>query len=327
MSANTKFRVDGRPVFASNETTWWGYDPEVTGRPLTFEEAWKQSDIGRYQIVEKPLTTDVGLVTTHKALYLEDQKGEEASGLLNVVTKDRKTWQPYDGLSLAPAILEVAEDEPVIQTLGMLGNGGVWYATVMFPQTWRINGDEYKGFIFVTDRVNGSCLAAATPIRVLCGNTYLGALNSIKGTAYYSVRHTSNATLDADQARRAIGMLPETMATFQKDLEDLYSQDFTFDKFVEKVDAIFGTPDPEAKTTRSQTIYDNRVGELARLWVSDTQEGTRRNGKFTKATAYHTFGEYMDWTYGSKDGRAKRAILGETGQFKAQMADLLLASA
>lgn len=327
MPANVKYRSDDRPVFASNETTWWGYQPEVEGRPLTFNEAWEQSGMGRYRIVEKPLSTDVGVVPTHKALYLTDDKGEEADALLNVVTKDRRTFQPVEALSLAPAILEVSDDDPVIQTLGMLGTGGIWYATVMFPQTWVINGDEYKGYIFVTDRVDGSCIAAPTPIRIVCGNTYGAAMNGLKGVARYTVRHTANAKLEADAARKAIGMLPEYMAGFQRDLEVLYSQDFTFDKFLDLSKTVFGEPDPKAKTTRSQTIFENRVADLTRLWKADTQESTFRMGKATKATAYHAFGEYLDWSYGSKDGRTKRAITAETGRTKAQIADLLLASA
>lgn len=326
MPANTKFNADGRPVFASNETTWWGYQPEVSGRPLTFTEAWEQSTMGRYQIVEEPLSSRIGAVATHKALYLIDDTHQEPDTLLNVVTKDRKTWQPREALALAPAILEQAEDAPVIQTLGMLGNGGIWYATVMFPQTWVINGDEYKGYIFVTDRVDGSCIAAPTPIRIVCGNTYGSAMAGLKGVARYVVRHTSNAKLNAEAAQRAIGMLPEYMTGFQKTLEDLYAEDFTVDRFLRMADDVFGTADPDAKTTRSATIHSNRVYELVRLWESDTQESTRRQGKSTKATAYHAFGEFLDWAYGSKDGRTKRAITAETGPMKARICDLLLAS-
>lgn len=326
MPANVKFTSDDRPVFASNETTWWGYDPTIKGRPLTFEEGWKQSDMGRYRIVEEPLHSRVGAVVTHKGLYLVDDKGEEPDTLLNVVTKDRKTFQPREALALAPAILEVAEDEPVIQTIGMLGAGQIWYATVMFPQEWVINGDTYKGYIFVTDRVDGSCTAAPTPIRIVCGNTYGAAMSGLKGVARYVVRHTSNAKLDADAARRAIGMLPEYMSGFQQTLEALHSQDFTFDKFLAATEQVFGTPDPNAKTTRSQTIHENRKMELARLWKADTQESTFRFGKPTKATAYHAFGEYVDWSYGSKAGRMKRAITAETGRIKSQFSDLLLAA-
>ena len=328
MSANLKMNADGRPVFASNATTWWGYEPLIDNRPLTFNESVKESGIGRYQIAEHPLTSPVGAVATHKALYLTDLKGEEPDSLLNVVTKDRKTFQPLEALSLAPSIMEVSDDDPVVQTLGMLDGGKIWYATVMFPQTWRINGDEYKGYIFVTDRVNGSCLAAPTPIRIVCGNTYGAAMSGLKNVARYTVRHTSNAKLDADQARQAIGMLPEYMSGFQKTLEEMYRQDFTFDKFLEATKETFGDVDANAKTTRSQTIHDNRVMELSRLWKADTQESTFRNGKATKATAYHAMGEYCDWVYGSDNGRTKRAILADqTGRIKSQFADLLLASA
>lgn len=327
MPAAVKYQNDGRPVFASNDTTWWGYEPQVKGRPLTFNEAWDLSNIGRYQIIEKPVSTDVGLIPTHKALYLTDTMGEEKDALLNVVTKDRKTFQPYEALALAPAILEVSEDEPVIETLGMLDSGKIWYATVMFPQTWRINGDEYKGYIFVTDRVDGSCTGAPTPIRIVCGNTYGAAMSGLKGVARYVVRHTSNAKINADAARKAIGMLPEYMTQFADTLETLWSQDFTFDKFLELTKEVFGEVDPNAKTTRSKTIHENRTMELARLWKSDTQESTYRMGQPTKATAYHAFGEYLDWAYGSKDGRVKRAITADTGRIKAQVADLLLASA
>jgi Domain of unknown function (DUF932) len=327
MSANLKYTANERPVFASNATTWWGYEPEIEGRPLTFTEGWQQSDMGRYRIIEQPLTADVGLVTTHKALVLHDEKGEEKDSLLNVVTKDRKTFQPYEALSLAPAIMEVSEDDPVIETIGMLDGGKIWYATVMFPQTWRINGDEYKGYIFITDRVNGSCIGAPTPVRIVCGNTYGAAMSGLKKVARYVVRHTSNAKLEADAARRAIGMLPEYMTQFQSALEEMYAQDFTFEKFLESTKEIFGEPDPNAKTTRSQTIHENRTMELARLWKADTQEATYRMGQPTKATAYHAFGEYIDWTYGSKDGRMKRSITADSGRIKSKFADLLLASA
>lgn len=315
MTANIKYLSDGMPVFASTKDEWWGYT-SPSPEPMTVKIGLERTGLDKLTITEKPIQSDYGIVATHKAIYLE---GDGDPSLLGVVGKDRKTFQPIEMLSLADTLADASGGS--IETVGMLGRGQIWFATVLFPQTWTIGGEKYKGYLFVTDSADGSSAATARKCmtRVVCGNTFAAALFETKGQARYSVRHTSGATLSVDTARKKIGMEPEHVADFEAGMKALFEKEATFAMAVAITDELFGTPAENAKTSRSQTIYDNRLAELNRLWKSDTQASTFVRGNPTDATVFQTISEYLDWTYGADSGRTKRKIMGDTDRLKAKV--------
>lgn len=277
--------------------------------------------LDRLSLVEYPLATEVGDVATHKAVYLE---GDGDPVLVGVVGKDRLTTQPVEMLAPMDTLADVSGGS--IQSVGMLGKGERWFATVLFPEEWTIRGEKYRGYLFGRDSADGSSALDIRPtfIKAVCENTYNMALSQTRGIPRYTVRHTSNAKISVDAARKAIGMVPAYAEEFERAITALFEKDFTFNEFQKMTDDLFGTPNPEAKTTRSQTIFENRKAELARLWKSDTQAQSYRAGKPTAQTAFDAIGEYLDWTYGSDKGRIDRQVMGQTARIKTQALSMLL---
>jgi phage/plasmid-like protein (TIGR03299 family) len=321
MSHNLKFRTDGSAVYASTTRDWHGLGEFTDGKAMTVADAMRLTGLDALRLVEYPMTTEVGPVSTHKSVYLE---GDGDPVLVGVVGKDRKIFQPEEMLSPMDTLADASGGS--IQSVGMLGKGERWFATVLFPEEWTLRGEKYRGYLFGRDSADGSSALDIRPtfIKVVCENTYNCALSATRGIPRYTVRHTTNAKVSVDAARAAIGMVPEYAEEFERALEALYEKDFTFTEFQNLTKSIFGEPDPNAKTTRSQTIHENRTMELARLWKADTQAQSYRNGQPTAQTAFDAIGEYLDWTYGSNTGRIDRQVMGQTARIKTQVLSALL---
>lgn len=316
MSHNLKFRSDGSAVFASTASEWHGLGANTEGKPMTVADALRLTGLDKLSLVEYPMTTEIGPVSTHKSVYLE---GDGAPVLVGVVGKDRKIFQPEEMLAPMDTLADASGGS--IQSVGMLGKGERWFATVLFPEEWTIRGEKYRGYLFGRDSADGSSALDIRPtlIKVVCENTYNMALSATAGVPRYTVRHTTNAKISVDAARAAIGMVPEYAAEFEAAMKALWEQEFTFTEFQNLTKGVFGDADPNAKTSRSQTIHENRTMELARLWKADTQAQSYRNGKPTKQTAFDAIGEYLDWTYGSNKGRIDRQVMGATARIKTQV--------
>lgn len=321
MSHNLKFKSDGSAVFASTQREWHGLGADTNGQAMTVEQALQATGMGDYTLVERPMYTGFGDVDTHKAVYLT---GDGDPELVGVVGKDRKIFQPVEMLAPMDQLADASGGS--IQSVGMLGNGAVWFATVLFPEGWTINGDQYQGYLFGRDSADGSSALDIRPtlVRVVCQNTFNCALSASKGMPRFTLRHTSNAQIDVAKVRQAIGMVPEYAAEFADAMNALVAQEFTRKQFLGMTDGMFGTPDPKAKTTRSQTVYDKRVAELVRLWGANTQDSTYRRGGPTKLTAFQAVGEYLDHLYGTDAKRIDRQIMGDTARFKTMALSMLL---
>lgn len=315
MSHNLKIKSDGSAVFASTAREWHGLGQVSDGKAMTVAEALELSGLGDFTITEQPMFTEYGTVGSHKSIYLE---GDGDPQLIGVVGKDRKTFQPIEMLAPMDVLADAAGG--AVQTAGMLGNGSVWFATVLFPEEWTINGDTYRGYLFGRDSADGSSALDIRPtlIRVVCQNTFNCALSATRGMPRFTLKHTSNAKIDVAKVRQAIGMVPAYAQEMDEAMKDLYTQDFIYTEFRALTDNLFGTPNPDAKSTRSQTIYNNRAMELSRLWRADTQASTYRRGGATKLTAFQTVTEYLDHTYGSDKGRLDRQVMGDVAKIKTQ---------
>lgn len=322
MSHNLKFRKDGSAVYASTQAEWHHSETQhaIADRAMTVEEALRATGMGDYTLVERPMTTEVGEVATHKAVYLD---GDGAPELVAVVGKNRPVFQPAELLAPMDQIADASGGSLV--SVGMLGKGAVWFAVVLFPEEWTLRGEKYRGYLFGRDSADGTPFdLRPTFVKPVCENTYNMALSATVGVPRYTVRHTSQAKISVQAAREAIGMVPAYAEEFEKALQALYEKDFTFREFEALTDNLFGKPDPDAKTSRSQTIYDTRQAELSRLWKADTQAQSLRRGQPTAQTAFDAIGEYLDWSYGSDKGRIDRQVMGQTARIKTQALSLLL---
>lgn len=315
MPANMKTNLDGDVIYAGTKPAWWDADGTyATGRKMDVDFALAQSRLGDYYYEERQIVTATGglPITSHKSVWMVNRKDAADDRLVGVVGKDRAIFQPRTMLEPLNALADEAKGG--IVSIGALRDGQVIFGVVEFPDQWEICGRPYKGFLFGRDSVDGSSALDIRPtfICVVCENTYNAALSATRGIQRFVLPHRKNAEqrISVAKVRDAIGMVPEYGAELKAAMEALYAEQFSIEKFFELADDLFGKPDPEAKTTRSKTIHENRKMELARLWKADTQEHSFSHGHATKLTAYDALGEYLDHSYGSDKGRLDRQVMG-----------------
>lgn len=214
MSHSIHARENGQAVFASTTQEWHGLGHNTAGKAMTVADALKLTGLDRLELVESPLTTTVptadGVTTmsvdSHKAISLHDTDSGSLSPVA-VVGKDRAMFQPPQLLQPMDVLADATGGG--IQTVGMLGNGGVWFATVKFPDGWTIAGDKYEGYLLGRDSADGSSAFDIRPtlVRVVCKNTMDMALSQTRrSTRYNTAAHPARQCgRRQDQGRAAHG--------------------------------------------------------------------------------------------------------------------------
>lgn len=285
--------VDGTDI-AAYDTAAWHNKGNVTGRLMKSTEALLEAAFNRVEVIEEPLFTKTGPVETHKVVRLKDDQDNYYKPF--VVGKDRPTFDFKFLLETVEQAMHVTGG--TISSVFRLRDGALVGATLKMPETVTVAGDKYQQFFNIVDSIDASCPTRmfSSDIRMVCWNTVRWAMNSRDKSRTFTMKHTKNASLNlrAEDIRAAVQMGIKQDAEVEALMAKLVEEETTKREFFKMVDGIFGTPDPLAKTTRSKTIYDNRMATLSGLWVSDTQASTYRNGKPTLATSFQTLVEYID---------------------------------
>lgn len=134
----------------------------------------------------------------------------------------------------------------------------------------------------------GKAKVTVSPWRVACGNTE--RFNLRDAVATWGVRHTTNATSDANlaEARRTLGLSVKYFDAFKAEEEALARTELELREFEALAAEIYPRPDSDA-TDRIKRAWDDRQGTLRTMYQAET-------GKLGK-TAYaaeRAFTDYYD---------------------------------
>ncbi len=221
-------------------------------------------------------------------------------------------------VGFADALLDVAQ--PTVSTCGVLKGGRQAFMAFKLPRTLVIGGgDETDLWMFAHTSHDGSARAtvAITPIRVVCQNTLRMALKNYVSS--FSIRHSVNAKLNLDDAKKALGLTNAYADEFERIAEALIEHPMNTNQFVKLMTDLWGPGDEPSK--RAVAIWDTKLDVLQHIWNGPTSEDC----KFTAYAAYNTVAEYLDWETGvrSPSGTIKtaseknaarfvRSVMGET---------------
>lgn len=144
------------------------------------------------------------------------------------------------------------------ETAGCLSGGKTVFVTAKIPEKLIVHKDVVDQYLVITNSHDGSGTLKIlwTPIRVVCNNTLSMALSSRKGTIitpkstghfrtnFVSIKHTANMRSAVDRAHSFLGLVSQSQAIIQGQVELLYNtrlSDKDFDKwlvelFVESTD-------------------------------------------------------------------------------------------
>ena len=243
---------------------------------------------------------------------------EEALG---VVGRGYTVVQNIENADFLQALVDASG--AMFETGGSLEGGKRTFLTMKAPEGLMIGGrDAVDLYLAATNSHDGSSpfTIAATPTRIVCGNTLRMGLASAKAT--YKVRHTVNATKTIEQAQDALGLMWDYWGAFEATAENLLGTTLTD----AEVRAFFdsATPiDPMAKTPLSEDRRQERIGVMQGIYHGETIADIKGNAW----GAWNAFTEYADWYTPVRDGltaRAEKIILGEYDKTKQHALALLM---
>jgi phage/plasmid-like protein (TIGR03299 family) len=305
-------------------------------------QAMNHAKLGGWRVRKEALQTTVLTADGVSTLDVPEQfatvRTNPVTGrpdVLGVVGRGYTPIQNEEHAALLDALVD--ESGAHFETAGSLRGGRQVFLTMKLPTTMQIGGvDPVDLYLVACNSHDGTSAfrLLVSPIRVVCANTQAIAIRRAQSS--FSIRHTSGASGQIEQARQALGLTFKYAETFQAQADAMIAQAMTDRQFRELIDAVWHVDD-KADTSakagpskRSQTIAANRRAVLVDLWRSSpTAEAIRG----TAWGAYQAITEYTDHfaPIGEKRNpgaaRAERAITSaNVAAVKTRAFDLLAAN-
>lgn len=241
--------------------------------PLYFEDDAPEWDGARIDVAERwatvrtnPVTGGTEYLGTVGSFYTPIQNEDHAE-LLNTL---------------------VDESGAHFETAGSLRGGRETFITMKLPDTLQVGGKDAVDLNLValnSHDGNSAFRFLVSPVRVVCANTQAMAIRTAK--ASFSIRHTSNAGRELQEAREALGLTWKYVEAYQAEAEALLAKRYTNKQFDAYAAQLFNVKDDGKASKRA---LQNRDGLVSLYRDSDTLTGIRG----TRWGAYQAVTEYVD---------------------------------
>lgn len=223
------------------------------------------------------------------------------------------TMQNEEVLNKALEIVNASKGDAVIDTLGVIRDGAVFFATIDLGALIIDPGgaaDKIARYLMVKTSHDGSSplVYANTDIRVVCANTVRLAEREAK--AVFKARHTPKAEERIDEARKVLNLSTEWSQQFVNDAMELMAIDMPKGSGrVEKVlDQLW--PEADADTDRKK---DNRNEIVQSVLLRYNNQRNAGHVGFNGWAFYNSIVEYLDWGRGKEAKAMVTASLDESG--------------
>jgi phage/plasmid-like protein (TIGR03299 family) len=178
-------------------------------------------------------------------------------------------------------VANVLDDTVQIGSAGLLKGGNIAWVQIEMPESYVIDGVEYRPTILGSTSINGSMASGyklANTI-VICDNTLTGALQ--EHGPVYKVRHTKDSKFVVLDAREKIGITLEKQAdAFGAELHSMISQDVSDKAFESFLDIVNPIPVGEGTTAgekRAKTMAEAKRTKFEDMWSTDPRVCTWKN--------------------------------------------------
>ncbi|GGM09508.1 DUF932 domain-containing protein [Nakamurella endophytica] len=312
--------TDGSASFVSARKHAWHRLGTVLPDEFDAAQAMEYAKLGGWRVRKEALQTTVltsdGVTTLDVPEQFATVRTNPVNGqpeVLGVVGRGYTPIQNEEHAALLDALVD--ESGAHFETAGSLRGGRGVFLTMKLPTTMQIGGvDPLDVYLIALNSHDGTSAfrLLVSPVRVVCANTQAMAIRRAQST--FSIRHTSGASGQIEQARQALGLTFKYAETFQAEADAMIAQAMTDAEFRELIDAVWTVEQPTGTakpSKRAQTIASNRRTALLNLWKSSpTAEAIRG----TKWAAYQAITEYTDHVAPVSDkrnpgaARAERAI-------------------
>lgn len=163
-----------------------GADFNVSKQPLIRVPREVYDAIKRGEPIGELNLSTANLITSHAATVRDDY-----DSTLGVVGRDYGIVQNSTSFGFINFIKEVSGEEPIVETAGLLGNGGRMFVTCKLGEDSYLNPDDaVRNYVVFTNSHDGSgsVMAFFSPIRVICSNSLNVAIRNCPNKV--SFKHT-----------------------------------------------------------------------------------------------------------------------------------------
>jgi phage/plasmid-like protein (TIGR03299 family) len=296
--------VKGKAQMAyTGETPWHGLGKKVPA-DLTPGQMLKAAgldwEVMKYKASARPTINGKAITyPSNHSVLVRSSDGK----YLGDITNDWNTIQNDVAFSVFDDIIKTAKGN--METAGALYGGKiVWGLARLNEEFEAVKGDTVESFLLFTNpHVYGKKADCRfTPIRVVCRNTMVMALNqNSRSNQMWSINHRSK--FNPEEVKEMLGIAHDHLSAYKEASRLLAAKRFTDDKLNEYFNFVF----PKTSTPKKETKKDDKkelsVQAKRSLEIMDTQPGA----KFAQGTWWQAFNAttyIMDHEMGNtQDGR------------------------
>jgi len=283
-------RFGSNVAFATREIpAWHGLGQVFTGE-VTTAEMLSLAHLNGWNVRLQSLTTSAPSAKPYFEV-IRTNPATNSDEVLAVVGDRYRVLQNEELFQFGDTILDGGAQW---ETAGSIKGGTVVFGSLLIDREFTLDpqgaSDTTKTYLLVNSSHDGSCSvrASVTPVRVVCQNTLNLALRSVKQS--FTIRHTTNLTQRATQARQALGLTFSYMDEFEAMASQLFETAITNDQFKAIIDEVY----PIDKNAKQSVITkrDNKVDLIMALWLNSP---TMENIKGTAWGALNAITERLDY--------------------------------
>lgn len=199
-------------------------------------------------------------------------------------------YQPHQYAEwLLKNVATILDADLSIGSAGLLRGGRQAWVSVETPDTITTpEGVAYRPNLLAVSSFDGTLATTYKPVvtNVVCDNTMAAGLR--EAGPQFRVKSTKNSLGRLTDAREALGIVHSIADDFAAEVERLSAQEFTDRQFARLVEDL--TPyDPNAKSTRGETMAMNKRDKLHELWSSDERVVQWRGTAYGAWQAVNTY--------------------------------------
>jgi phage/plasmid-like protein (TIGR03299 family) len=186
-------------VVSRHGTEWHGKAIHVN-EDMDVHRAAKEIRLDQWSILEEPIEYKGKKVDGHKLLVCSDN-----NHVISVVGAKYRPVQPKEIIDFI-SDLTVDKNVAKVTSAGTFWNREDVVFSVEIPREYRVNNDEMRPYLLVSNNnaAKRKFVVGFTATRVICNNTHKIALRELKGSRYYSMKHTEGLGSRIQDVRLAL---------------------------------------------------------------------------------------------------------------------------
>lgn len=258
-----------------------GLDWEVEMRPIPNVSAHADKEARRCHLVRMPRSPD----------EIEVPLGVLSSRYLALQNKE--AFDFFDPI--------IGDSKAVFETAGSLGNGERIWVLAKVPGEIRVIGDDICSKYLLLSNAHdgrGSVSVKFTPIRVVCQNTLMLALES--GQKAHNIRHSKHMQDRLKNVQELLGLIWKTFEKAQELFQLLAKVPVNVERFETYLEAVYPRTEDQRKANKRPERWD-RVAQLFEIGDSPDLRPSH-----TLWGAYNSVTRYEDYRHANEAGRDRR---------------------